>query len=425
MRKENILVMVIVGVMCWLCCFQIPVYATGYSADNPLVIALDPGHGGEETGAEYYGIQEKDINLKMAELVKQELEQYQNVKVILTRDGDEKLGLSERAVRAGQEQADILLSLHFNASVSHKSNGASVYISTGEGRKESLRQFADYLLGEFEAIGLQNAGTFARVTQMGGRRADGSFNDYYGILRHAYNQGMPAMIIEHCYMDSETDYSYFSTEEGLLKLAKADANGIAAFYNLENNAGETVTPKHASVFGATSKAVQMDYYESPNVLSVALEKYDGSTSGQATYQVEVKDGVGITSIYLVYQNIESEETFTISMGMDESLTTGTYSLNAFIPANLVLGKYRLCYVGAYNEAGFDAGYNYASGNMIGYGKCDWLNTFSYNGEADMDIIMERNIFSEHANEIMGKMRKRLQTERTFESVKILPGQLGK
>lgn len=371
--------------ICVLCFVRISVDAAGYSDNNPLVIALDPGHGGEETGAEYYGLQEKNINLQMAELLKKELEQYTGVKVVLVRENDEIVTLGERARRAGEVNADILLSLHFNASVSHTSNGASIYISTGERYRKDLQKFADNLLGEFEAIGLDNAGTFARVTQLGGRRADGTFDDYYGVLRHSYNYGMPAMIIEHCFMDAEKDKQYFSTREGLQSLAKADANGIAAYYGLLDRNGNKVTAKHAKRFGATTKAIQNDYYEAPRITSIRLLNYSGSTPGLAEYEIGVEDGVGITSIYLVYLNVETEETTAISMILPAHMTTGTWKVKALIPVNMETGNYRLSYIGAYNASGYDAGYNISGNSMVGFGKCDWLNSFDYNGETQLAI----------------------------------------
>lgn len=374
--------------------FAFPVRAA-QRGDSPLIIALDPGHGGDEDGAYYYGLKEKEVNLKLAKLVKQELEQYSNVSVVLTRDSDEELGLSERARRAAQADADILLSIHCNASASHKSAGASVYISTGEGNRKTLQNFADYLLGEFEAVGLQNGGTFARVTQMGGRRADGSFDDYYGILRHAYQNGMPAMIIEHCYMDSEPDRQFLQSEKGLKQLAMADVNGIAAYYGLEKPDGTKVTPKHAEVYGGTTKAVEKDYFDAPNVTGIHLVEYDGRTPGIATYQVSVEDGAGIHSIYLVYKNEEDGNLVTVSLKQAKSLTTGSYQLRGYIPEYLSLGNYRLSYIGAYNEAGYDAGYNYAGGFMIGFGKCDWLNQFTYGGEADFLVEQEGSISTAH------------------------------
>lgn len=385
MRQSGKYIFLFVLFIIILDCFKEFSYATGLPSNQRLIIALDPGHGGEEEGAMYYGLMEKDINYKMAELVKKELEKYPDVSVVLTRQQDEQVSLYDRAGRAKAADADILLSLHFNASVSHLSNGASVYISTGECYRADLQRFADNLLGEFEAIGLDNAGTFARVTQLGGRRADGTFDDYYGILRHSYNYGMPAMIIEHCYMDAEKDKAFFYTEEGLQKLAKADADGIAAYYELEDTEGNKVTAKHAKKFGATTKALEKNYYEAPNITGIKLLEYDGMTPGLATFEIGVQDEVGITSVYLVYLNEDTGETVTISLMHPENVTTGLWEGKALIPVNMATGNYTLSYIGAYNAVGYDAGYNLSGDTMVGFGKCDWLNSFEYNGEAGFTV----------------------------------------
>lgn len=396
------------------------VSATGNSYGSSLVIALDPGHGGEEDGANYYDIQEKDINLKLAKLVKQELQMYQGVNVILTREEDEEVNLWERASRASNAGADILFSLHFNASTSHKSNGASVYISTGEYHKERLMRIGDCLLGEFEAIGLNNAGMFARVTQMNGRRADGSFDDYYGVLRHSYNLGIPAMIVEHCYMDSEIDKEYFYTEEGLEKLAKADANAIAAYYGLCKPGEDAPIPKHATEFGVTTKAVERGYFESPRLKNIVLKEYDGKTPGIATYEVDVEDRVGISTLYLVYKNSEDGTSFTVYLNLEKSLQSGVHEVTAYFPSRLSLGKCDLSYIGVYNEVGLDAGYNRYYGKMIGYGKCDWLNIFEYSGEADLNVMEQTKISPIKTDYVIDNLRKQMKYKRTpFSISKIL------
>ena len=407
-RKNKICILMLVCVILSSCPFSSQ--ATGVSGKE-LVIALDPGHGGEEDGANYYGIQEKNLNLKLAKLVKEELQEYQGVTVILTRDTDEEVNLWERANRASGAGADILLSMHFNASGSHKSNGASIYVSTGESYKEALMELGDNLLGEFESIGLNNAGMFARVTQMNGRRADGSFDDYYGVLRHAYNMGIPAMIVEHCYMDSEIDKTYFYTEEGLHQLAKADVRAIAAHYGLCKSGENVPEEKHATVFGATTKAVERNYYEAPQLTSISLKEYDGKTPGIATYEVEVEDGVGISAIYLVYKNLADGGSFTIYLNLEKSLQTGVHEVSAYFPSNLSVGECDLSYVGVYNEVGFDAGYNRYYGTMAGYGKCDWLNTFSYGGEADLNIMEQTQISPIKADYIIENLREKMRYKR--------------
>ncbi len=406
--KAYIIFVFVVGMVVGLHTFSISVYATEYSGSGNLIVALDPGHGGEEDGANYYGIQEKDINLKLAQMLQEALEEYQGIDVILTRNADEEVSLWERANRASQGNADILFSLHFNASVSHQSSGASIYISTGEGDKERLMALGDSFLGEFEAIGLTNAGLFARVTQMNGRRADGSFEDYYGVLRHAYNSGIPAMIVEHCYMDSEIDKEYFYTEEGLMQLAQADARAIAAYYGFCKPDEDVPEKKGATVFGATTKAVERGYYESPQVQSLSLLQYDGKTPGVATYQVEVSDGVGISTLYFVYRNVEDGSSFTVYGALEKSLESGLHEVTVYFPTKLSLGKYQLSYIGAYNEVGLDAGYNRSGGAMLGYGKCDWLNAFSYSGEADLEIREETTLSPFKTRAIMEDLMEEFQ-----------------
>ncbi len=391
--------------------------AAGKYNEN-LIIALDPGHGGAENGAYYYGIKEKDANLKMANLVKKELERYDGVTVVLTRTGDETVSLSERADRAYRAKADILISLHFNAGVSGRSKGASVYISTGERYRQKLRDMADHLLGEFEALGLDNAGTFARVTQMGGRREDGTFDDYYGILRNAYNNGMPSMIIEHCYMDHEEDRLFLQSEEGFRKLAKADANGIVSYYGLTGKDGTVPEPKHAKVYGETTKGVKENSFAAPKVTGIRLMEYDGTTPGLATYEVNVEDEIGISSLYLVYKN-EYGDTATITFKTPDSLKTGTYQLTGYVTEYLAIGSYTLSYIGAYNEAGYDVGYNYADGAMVGFGKCDWQNTFSYQGEANLYVQQERRISTAHAKRMDYGIFIGLRDKRNRSSMRIV------
>lgn len=354
------------------------------STEKKLIIALDPGHGGEEDGACYYGMKEKDINLKLAKMVKCGLEEYEGIEVVLTRDSDEAVSLGDRALRAKEQNADILISLHQNASVSHKSKGATIYISTAKQYRERLFEMADYLLGEFEALGLQNDGTIARVTQMGGRREDGTFDDYYGVIRHGYNNGMPSLLIEHCFMDSKEDQKYLKTEEGLAQLAQADVNGIVSFYDLKKKDGSNHVKKHAKKYGATTKGLQLGYYEPPEVTGIKITEYNGVSPAIATYQASVKDSVGVDSLSLVYKNGDGETAF-VSLELEEPIKTGNYTLKGYVTEWLKTGDYHLSYIGVHNEAGYEAGYNYVSGEMIGFGKCDWTNNFSYMGEADICV----------------------------------------
>ena len=383
--------------------------------DMEITIVLDPGHGGEEDGACYYGYKEKDINLTLAYMVKKELEEYRNVKVVLTRTEDETVSLVKRAEIAKQCGGDILISMHFNASTSHGMQGASVYISTSDKYRENQQQLADCLMGEFEAIGLQNSGVFARVTQRNKRRGDGSFEDYYGIIRNAYNYNIPGIIIEHGYLDSKEDIKYVRKTEGLEQIARADANGIAAYYRLQKEDGTTPQPKHAEKFMATTKGIAYDYYEAPEITGVSVKKEMFEAPEIVSYEITVEDGLGISYIYFVYENCKTKDIVTVPLLINEPLTSGTYEVDVMIPYGVCPGNYRLCYMGAYNLAGYDAGYNYDTESMVGFGKCHWLNTFPYHGEADLTIDNLHTIEKNNMEASICYMSERICKEKLYKT----------
>ncbi len=89
-----------------------------------VVVVLDPGHGGTDSGALGNGLQEKDLTLKIAKYCKEELEKYSGVTVYMTREDDRYLGnrvgdaasdLANRVDKAKEWGADLLVSIHINS----------------------------------------------------------------------------------------------------------------------------------------------------------------------------------------------------------------------------------------------------------------------------------------------------------------------
>jgi N-acetylmuramoyl-L-alanine amidase len=92
------------------------------------VIVVDAGHGGTEEGAKGpAGLLEKNVTLSVARRLKAALEARLGVRVILTRDGDNTIGLDERAAVANNNKADLFVSLHANASLRGETSGAEVF----------------------------------------------------------------------------------------------------------------------------------------------------------------------------------------------------------------------------------------------------------------------------------------------------------
>ncbi|MTI62213.1 MAG: N-acetylmuramoyl-L-alanine amidase [Firmicutes bacterium] len=86
------------------------------------IIILDPGHGGRDPGAVSMGINEKDLNLKIAAKL-HFLLQNRGIKVKMTRTDDRYLFLGDRVRMANNLKADIFISIHCNASNSPRTNG--------------------------------------------------------------------------------------------------------------------------------------------------------------------------------------------------------------------------------------------------------------------------------------------------------------
>ncbi len=90
-------------------------------------IVIDPGHGGKDDGAVRGTLHEADIALSVAMELKELLSKNPNFNVTLTRENDKTLSLHERIQIAEKAQADLLISIHANASEDHRARGAEFY----------------------------------------------------------------------------------------------------------------------------------------------------------------------------------------------------------------------------------------------------------------------------------------------------------
>ncbi len=94
------------------------------------VVLLDPGHGGEETGAvgetaPKRRVMEKDLALRLAHKIRDRLRQ--GATVFLTRSLDRHVSLQDRAAMADKVKADLFISVHFNSSPDHAARGFETY----------------------------------------------------------------------------------------------------------------------------------------------------------------------------------------------------------------------------------------------------------------------------------------------------------
>jgi N-acetylmuramoyl-L-alanine amidase len=113
--------------------------------DRLIVIALDPGHGGEDPGAiGPTGLQEKDVVLAVALKLRDRLNSNPNIRVMMTRDADFFVPLQERVRKARRVQADLFVSIHADAFFTPKAKGASVFVlSDGAATSQAARWMAN------------------------------------------------------------------------------------------------------------------------------------------------------------------------------------------------------------------------------------------------------------------------------------------
>lgn len=106
---------------------DMPPAKTRPMGDRKVVVALDPGHGGIDPGAQYGGHDEADLMLTLARELKERLVLTGRYEVMLTRDEDIFLSLEGRVTAARAAGADVFLSLHADALATGRASGATIY----------------------------------------------------------------------------------------------------------------------------------------------------------------------------------------------------------------------------------------------------------------------------------------------------------
>lgn len=209
-------------------------------------VCLDPGHGGRDPGNQEGKRQEKTYTLLLAREVRAMLEAA-GLKVVMTRTQDKQVELPDRPRYAARQTADLLVSLHFNASANRETGqGAEVFCMTppwtsstnagGEGadtgplpgnRQNDLNVLLAYQVQKalVEGLGVQDRGV---------RRAR------FAVLRDAT---IPAVLVEAAFMTHPADLKRITDTAKRKELARAITDGILATKRLLERGGTTAAPK--------------------------------------------------------------------------------------------------------------------------------------------------------------------------------------
>lgn len=192
-------------------------------------IFIDPGHGGSDPGAQYFGVQEKTINLQVSKKV-QNLLQSKGYSVIMARTADIAIDFkTERSKMANNSNADIFVSIHHNAMPGNSTaNGIETYYYEYDPDYPSiingtLHNDPKRIL---ESSKLATAIHGSLVSKTGAYNR-GVRRETFAVLRET---AIPAVLLELGYMSNQTELNKLTSNSYQDTLAKAIADGIDSYF---------------------------------------------------------------------------------------------------------------------------------------------------------------------------------------------------
>ena len=224
--------------------------------EGPVIVVLDPGHGGIDPGAERGGESEKNLMLAFARELRDTLRRLGGFEVVLTRDDDRFVSLERRIAIAHPARAHVFLSLHADAlgQGQGQASGATVYLLDRNASDEATRLLAERhdrddlvsgidLRGQDDVIAdilmdlaRQETGPRAELLAQslvaGMQQAGGPVNSHpirradFSVLKAA---DIPSVLVEVGFLSSPRDLKNLTNPEWRLGMAQAIARGIQAW----------------------------------------------------------------------------------------------------------------------------------------------------------------------------------------------------
>jgi len=114
-----------------------------FALATPVRVMIDPGHGGEDHGAQYQEIKEKTVALGVALELKKLLSADKNFVPLMTREGDDFVSLSARPEKAINSKADLFVSIHANSSPALEAKGTEFYFENQVASNEETELLAN------------------------------------------------------------------------------------------------------------------------------------------------------------------------------------------------------------------------------------------------------------------------------------------
>ncbi len=226
------------------------------AGQRKIVIAIDAGHGGQDTGARgYSGSLEKNVTLATARELARQVNAEPGMQAVLTRDGDYFVPLAERYHKAREAKADLFISVHADADPTHSATGSSVWVLSQRGvTSQAARWLADRenaadLIGGVSLSDKDDtlASVLLDLSQSATMKASGDAADrVHQALRdigrthksHPENANfvvlrspdVPSMLVETAFITNAEEEQHLNDSDYRARLAGAVLGGVRSYF---------------------------------------------------------------------------------------------------------------------------------------------------------------------------------------------------
>lgn len=193
------------------------------------LVVLDPGHGGQDSGAICAGVQEKDLTLDIAQRVDRLL-QAQGVATLMTRTGDSYVSLADRAAVTNRSRDCIFVSIHFNEATKKASAGVETYYAQHPvAERPSIASWLPFLqpvtldaVPNLESESLAGFIQEALVARTQAADRGTKPGDFFVIKNVRY----PAVLVEAGFLSNQDDVARLTSWDYREQLAAAITEGV-------------------------------------------------------------------------------------------------------------------------------------------------------------------------------------------------------
>ena len=236
---------------------QSNIIAPASISKKTIVVAIDPGHGGKDTGAVNpgSGLREKDVVLQIAHRLKKHINSKKGFSAFLTRSDDTYIPLPERPGSARRRGADLFISIHADAVENSAPSGSSVYILSTKGATTAIGKYLEStensvdlrwgvdvskydddiqqaLLGMQQEATIESSYILAQKTlnELGriGKVHKGQVQRAnFVVLR---SPDIPSMLVETAFISNPDEVRKFASPAYQEQLAQGIANGVVSYY---------------------------------------------------------------------------------------------------------------------------------------------------------------------------------------------------